>query len=518
MSKEPGENHWLLTGWENKETATNAAGEVHDSSDATTVTPTRTRRNGDVTVSNDSIRDSSENSNPQNGRGSVEVPGADPRRELARLQREYRAATERADPDYDFNDNAGIRQQIREAMPQVTERQNNTQTGGKATIAPTFSNDFQKWIEDGKPDRKRLYIGTTSAALQSIGVDSKDIFWDTSKINKIQRDHAEMSDAVLYQVPDTLERPVVVMNSETQANRITMLGEVYADNRLPVMAVMELLPTQYGKYELNSLKIANAYTKDSNGSTDDIGPTQNLIDNSEILYVDPDKNRTAGWLSRNQLQLPFGDNQYGSIGRVTLIHRNVNGNYSADSQEQDMPEWKKKQQGFKPGSASVNVDLSQYDKSADKKNEVSEHVAAGDSRLDLAFDTSSNGSIRDSAENSNPQNGRGSVEVPGADPRRELARLQREYRDATERADPDYDYEGQYARIKELQRQAEAGETAPSSAPDGAPSPQGEGYPDSHPERGEIGKRKKEYKAKCLERISPSQAFIFTHPAYSRRR
>ena len=132
--------------------------------------------------------------------------------------------------------------------------------------------------------------------------------------------------------------------------------------------------------------------------------------------------------------------------------------------------------------------------------------------------TVSNDSIRDSAGNSNTQNGRGSVEVPGADPRRELARLQREYRDATERADPDYDYEGQYARIKELQRQAEAGETAPSSAPDGAPSPQGEGYPDSHPERGEIGKRKKEYKAKCLERISPSQAFIFTHPAYSRRR
>ena len=87
-------------------------------------------------------------------------------------------------------------------------------------------------------------------------------------------------------------------------------------------------------------------------------------------------------------------------------------------------------------------------------------------------------------DNSNPQN-KASVEVPGADPRRELARLQREYRDATERADPDYDYEGQYARIKELQRQAEA---APHPSPAATASPQGEGYPDSHPERGEIGK------------------------------
>lgn len=142
-------------------------------------------------------------------------------------------------------------------------------------------------------------------------------------------------------------------------------------------------------------------------------------------------------------------------------------------------------------------------------------------------------SIFQSAGNSNTQNGRGSVEVPGADPRRELARLQREYRDATERADPDYDYEGQYARIKELQRQAEAApHPSPAATPGeqgtlagqtprenaGPPSPQGEANRDPHSERGEIGKRKKEYKAKCLERISPSQAFIFTHPAYSRRR
>ena len=46
---------WLLTGWENEETATNATGEVRDSSSATAVTPIRTRRNGDVTVSNNII-------------------------------------------------------------------------------------------------------------------------------------------------------------------------------------------------------------------------------------------------------------------------------------------------------------------------------------------------------------------------------------------------------------------------------------------------------------------------------
>jgi len=55
LSKEPDKNSWLLTGWDNAKTATSANGEVHDSSIATAVTPTRTRRNGDATVSNSTV-------------------------------------------------------------------------------------------------------------------------------------------------------------------------------------------------------------------------------------------------------------------------------------------------------------------------------------------------------------------------------------------------------------------------------------------------------------------------------
>ncbi len=63
----------MLTGWQDeKETATYANGEVRDSSEATAVTPTLTRRNGgNVTVSNGSISNPDEivkkdieNSNP----------------------------------------------------------------------------------------------------------------------------------------------------------------------------------------------------------------------------------------------------------------------------------------------------------------------------------------------------------------------------------------------------------------------------------------------------------------------
>ena len=63
LVKSQGANKWLLTGWEENETAASAVGEVHDSSNATTVTPIRTRRNGDATVSDNSIAQTTRKSN-----------------------------------------------------------------------------------------------------------------------------------------------------------------------------------------------------------------------------------------------------------------------------------------------------------------------------------------------------------------------------------------------------------------------------------------------------------------------
>jgi hypothetical protein len=41
-----------------------------------------------------------------------------------------------------------------------------------------------------------------------------------------------------------LEYPILIMESKTQPNRVTMYGEVYNDNGLPVMAILELLPVE----------------------------------------------------------------------------------------------------------------------------------------------------------------------------------------------------------------------------------------------------------------------------------
>ena len=41
-------------------------------------------------------------------------------------------------------------------------------------------------------------------------------------------------------------------------------------------------------------------------------------DNSPVLYIDPNKNRTQNWLQLTRLQLPFVPDQYGFIDKVTL--------------------------------------------------------------------------------------------------------------------------------------------------------------------------------------------------------
>jgi len=88
-----------------------------------------------------------------------------------------------------------------------------------------------------------------------------------------------------------------------------LFGEVFDTKGAPVLAVLELEPIGRGNMSLDLIKIASAYGKDTN--------PQSLINNSEILYIDPNKNRTDNWLTSTGLQLPVGVNQYGSINKVT---------------------------------------------------------------------------------------------------------------------------------------------------------------------------------------------------------
>lgn len=188
------------------------------------------------------------------------------------------------------------------------EKGKNT-TGGakeKYSINPKFEVEYDTW--DKKDPRKKFKVGRTSEALRSIGIEDQTIEWDASKILKIKKKHPAMTDEIIKQVPQILEKPIIVMQSRQDTDRLTVFGEVTDANGDHVLAVLELKPTDRKGMLLNRIKIASAYGKQGN--------IQNFIDNSKIEYIEPDKKRTDMWLKRTGLQLPVGISKYGSINTI----------------------------------------------------------------------------------------------------------------------------------------------------------------------------------------------------------
>ncbi len=189
-----------------------------------------------------------------------------------------------------------------------------------------FVNDYDNWVANGRPDRQSLNIGTTSSALQSIGVKDQKITWDTNKINTSLKKHSYLTDDILKQVPEILEKPIIVMQSKGFDSRITMFGEVYDSDGLPIMAVLELLPLKdKSGVVLDEIKVVSTHSR-KNNNPNSVVQTQSIIDTSDILYVEPNIKRTNNWLTRTRLQLPFGVTNYGSIKRITYPNGNVNTN------------------------------------------------------------------------------------------------------------------------------------------------------------------------------------------------
>ncbi len=219
-----------------------------------------------------------------------------------------------------------------------------TDTGRKYSINQNFEAAYDNWVgKYNRTGRMTLKVGRTSEALKSIGVKDQDIFWDTSKINDTLKKHAYMNDGIMKQVPGILENPIIVMQSKGFPSRITMFGEVYDGDGLPILAVLELTPNNKSHtVTLDEMRLASTYSKgddapSSYGSAERKArgnqSTQNLINSSKILYVDANKNRTSSWLSRNRLQLPLEITKFGPIDRVSYADTAVN--------SQDMQKGKK---------------------------------------------------------------------------------------------------------------------------------------------------------------------------------
>lgn len=207
----------------------------------------------------------------------------------------------------------------------LSGRFNSSEKDIRYSISKKFYDDFDKW--DGKNPSITFEIGNTSDALQSIGIKNQKIIMHSGMIlNKLNK-HSELSRDIFRQIPELLERPVIVQFSDAidsktgkqkYDSRITVLGELYTEKESngrkannPVLVSIELLPKNKKSTKLlNVSVITSAYAKSN---------LQRYINKNSILYIDPDKKRTNKWLSLNRLQLPVGENRLGSIRRITYI-------------------------------------------------------------------------------------------------------------------------------------------------------------------------------------------------------
>lgn len=200
------------------------------------------------------------------------------------------------------------------------------------SIDEGFEDEIKKL--DQRSNDYMITVGKTSEVLKSIGVKDQTILWNAGKIKKILAKHSEanykagkdksvMTADIIKQVPQVLEEPVVVLHSNEQSganqgknygSRVYMFGEVTDALGQPVSVSLELLPTNTKGLEMDNIVIASSYGKSN---------VQGALNTDQLLYVDPNKKRTAAWLGSNGLQLPVPPTMYGSMGTLTYFGESV---------------------------------------------------------------------------------------------------------------------------------------------------------------------------------------------------
>ena len=103
------------------------------------------------------------------------------------------------------------------------------------------------------------------------------------------------------------------------------------------------------------------------------------LEEKTALYIDPNEERTDRWLSLNRLQLPLGLSTYGSVGRVSLIERDVKGNISAEPENSGTEDWKKKLLGLELEEENERTTQKQSGRAAKKTEQQTAEQTLADS-------------------------------------------------------------------------------------------------------------------------------------------
>lgn len=207
--------------------------------------------------------------------------------------------------------------------------------GGEArySLNPAFETEFDEWInnttiEERLRDGGRFLVGTTSEKLKRAGVDNYEIYFGKGKIAIIMQ-NPEMTDRIIKDAVKVVENPIVVMDSKTVQGSIVMFGDAVTDNRKPVMVSLLLHPETKTGEILDYGVVTSAYGRRLNNA-------QNLINSSNIRYIEEDKKRTEAWSKALGLQLPSASTMSDSDTIIPDSAAESNNNFGLRSEREGL--------------------------------------------------------------------------------------------------------------------------------------------------------------------------------------
>lgn len=221
-----------------------------------------------------------------------------------------------------------------------TAERGGNQSGTKYMLNPNFNKAVDNWYKNLKQKTGvALLVGETSEALMNIGVKKQKIYWDTTKINMTLNKHTDINIDVIKSVPYLLENPVLITRTKDPKNRqgnnrISLYGDLYNRDGLPVAVFLELEPDN-GKFILDEIKIVSTYAKSDASNPSSMEGTQRQLNSQQI--ISNNKKRTAGWLARTGLQLPFLPADSGSEYRIPYKDKIVKGGNSSNQGKNMLP-------------------------------------------------------------------------------------------------------------------------------------------------------------------------------------
>ena len=135
--------------------------------------------------------------------------------------------------------------------------------------AQDYKKEIDEWYNNTTKEQRlkslgRFLIERTSDVLKSINVKDYNIYFGKSKIQKILNKHQDMDIEFIKQVPEILEKPIIIMDSVTRSDSLVILGNLISKEGEPVIVSLLVDPKNKSGIIQDFGIITSAYGKNLN--------------------------------------------------------------------------------------------------------------------------------------------------------------------------------------------------------------------------------------------------------------